>query len=888
MANRQSRPVGLDTTRYDPRPADAGRIPEAPSGGGGQAAEATSRVALALSQEVGRWADDMAKAEGERSGQADGAEPDFRPSGLPTIRGRAHDQAGVAVYLQKLDADYQRDALDLFDRHRADPAGLDRALGELTEGYRGRLFPEVAEHFDKLAAATSLHWRKAALNAFDSDRREQGRASMIAGMQSRQDSLSRALAADPSSPEAEALAARNEAADIAAIRAQVDSGALAADRAETMIGERRTRTQAEIVEARARTLRTPEEVDAYRARLRADYVAGKRPGLPFEAADAMLDRIARAKRTEATKATKELDSALDDFLDRQSKGLPPPPAEWLALEKRAGDLGPAGLARLDSARARLRLRAQIEALPVAEGEKTLRRIEEQMRAASAGSAREQAAVSFFMGRGWSRAQAAGIVGNLAQESSLRPDERNPGDGRDGSDSIGVGQWNADRARALTAFAQARGKSAGDFETQLAFIQHELETSETGAAAALRKATTPEQAAAAFIGYERPKGWSAADPTAGHGWENRRAHALRLAGPGGFDATSAEVIEDARKALERKRAAIAQDPLGAASREGLVESVPPLDFSAPAGVAAQLPARIAAAEAVAEAYGRAPSYIRPDEREGLKRTLAKGGDAALELMAQVAQGAGARAPAIYAEIGGEAPALAHAGLVMQATGDRAFARQVAEAQKARAVDGAKLPTPTAEDVSARMREVLGPSLAGLSAAETQRTRAAATAWAEIELQRRGIDPKGGEADKVIDEAIRRARGMTGPAGASFGGVAKIDFGRPGWFSAHGQSAAVQVPAEVRTDRFGEALDALADADLAGLADPPVAAGGRVATAAELRRLQPLFAPGGYRFVTIDPVTGQATPLAARSGKPFLLPWSEVAPKLRARVPGAFRP
>lgn len=52
-------------------------------------------------------------------------------------------------------------------------------------------------------------------------------------------------------------------------------------------------------------------------------------------------------------------------------------------------------------------------------------------------------------------QAAGVVGNLMQESSMNTGARNRGDGSDGSDSIGIGQWNGGRAKALRAFAADR-------------------------------------------------------------------------------------------------------------------------------------------------------------------------------------------------------------------------------------------------------------------------------------------------------------------------------------------------------------------------------------------------------------------------------------------------
>ena len=145
------------------------------------------------------------------------------------------------------------------------------------------------------------------------------------------------------------------------------------------------------------------------------------------------------------------------------------------------------------------------------------------------NARMSVAMQFFTGRGYSPAQAAGIVGNLMQESTLRPNANNPGDGSDGSDSIGIGQWNGARAEALRSFAAANGTDWHDFHTQLAFIDNELMTSEAATGVRLKNAQTVEQATAAFAGFERPQGYSEDAPQNTNGWDNRLRHAQAAAG-----------------------------------------------------------------------------------------------------------------------------------------------------------------------------------------------------------------------------------------------------------------------------------------------------------------------------------------------------------------------
>jgi len=138
--------------------------------------------------------------------------------------------------------------------------------------------------------------------------------------------------------------------------------------------------------------------------------------------------------------------------------------------------------------------------------------------------RKAYAKAFFMKQGWNDVQAAAIAGGLQQESNF-----NPGIVGDGGISMGIGQWNRERLTNLRRFAASRGTSWADFDTQLAFVHHELNTTESGAGSRLRAAGNIEQAAAAFIGYERPQGWTPQNPTAGHGFANRLAYAREAMG-----------------------------------------------------------------------------------------------------------------------------------------------------------------------------------------------------------------------------------------------------------------------------------------------------------------------------------------------------------------------
>lgn len=131
--------------------------------------------------------------------------------------------------------------------------------------------------------------------------------------------------------------------------------------------------------------------------------------------------------------------------------------------------------------------------------------------------------------GLSPQAAAALVGNIGMESSFNTGARNAGDGRDGSDSIGLAQWNSSRAQALKQFAASQGKDWQDPAIQADFIVQELNSTERRAKEALLAAQDPQSAGAAAIGYFRPAGFTWANPQGGHNADKRIAEAVRYAG-----------------------------------------------------------------------------------------------------------------------------------------------------------------------------------------------------------------------------------------------------------------------------------------------------------------------------------------------------------------------
>lgn len=140
-----------------------------------------------------------------------------------------------------------------------------------------------------------------------------------------------------------------------------------------------------------------------------------------------------------------------------------------------------------------------------------------------------AAVELLMANGLTRVQAAGVVGNLQRESypSLKSEVagdymingkpvRSTTPGATPS-AFGIGQWRNERKAALDKFAASRGVTWTDREAQVLFVLHELKTTETLAGLWLPQAKTVEQATAAMVCYERPKGYISARAKAASAW-----------------------------------------------------------------------------------------------------------------------------------------------------------------------------------------------------------------------------------------------------------------------------------------------------------------------------------------------------------------------------------
>ncbi|WP_404927891.1 phage tail tip lysozyme [Mesorhizobium sp. ORM16] len=121
--------------------------------------------------------------------------------------------------------------------------------------------------------------------------------------------------------------------------------------------------------------------------------------------------------------------------------------------------------------------------------------------------------NFFKSKGLADHQVAGILGNISAESAFKPTAIG-----DAGNAFGLFQHN-DRAPQLLSAIGGKG-NLGDVQGQLDFAWKELNSSESGALARLKAAPDVRSATAAFAGFERPRGFSLANPEGADNFSGR--------------------------------------------------------------------------------------------------------------------------------------------------------------------------------------------------------------------------------------------------------------------------------------------------------------------------------------------------------------------------------
>lgn len=348
-----------------------------------------------------------------------------------------------------------------------------------------------------------------------------------------------------------------------------------------------------------------------------------------------------------------------------------------------------------------------------------------------------------------------------------------------------------------------------------------------------------------------------------------------------------------KLLGHMRTELKQDPLGWADRVGVLK-IAPLDFSSAEAAAATVKARVAQAETVAGVYGHEPKYLRPDEKQALATTMARGGPEALAVATTVAAHAGDRALGVMSELGDHAPVMAGLGaMVAMAGGGRppqavvdAFDALAARRERAEA-SGKTLP-PVPMPSTSEIQTVLADRLGGALSADP-RNEAAVVEAAKLVYEKRAAQGHfTASMPDAFAQAVSEVLGEQTIDGVKFGGIARQG-GR--WWGARHE---VVLPPAVRQDALPDVMAMLTPAvfDQAGLKQPVTASGNQVS--AERLRDATLVQSGNGRYLLAlgDPATPgkeqfvQAASARAGETVPFELDFNRLMPVLAKRRPDLF--
>lgn len=186
-----------------------------------------------------------------------------------------------------------------------------------------------------------------------------------------------------------------------------------------------------------------------------------------------------------------------------------------------------------------------------------------------GTTNEEKIWNYLIGKGLSKAGAAGLMGNLFAESGLNPknlqnsyekklgrtDENYTAAVDNGSytnfvhDSAGYGlaQWTHwSRKQNMLAFARAAGRSIGDLEMQLDFLYKELSEGYKSVLSTLKTTTSVKAASdSILVNFERPADQSDAAKTrrAGYGqtYYDRYAKTQVVSGNGGTNMSNSSLV-----------------------------------------------------------------------------------------------------------------------------------------------------------------------------------------------------------------------------------------------------------------------------------------------------------------------------------------------------------
>ena len=133
-------------------------------------------------------------------------------------------------------------------------------------------------------------------------------------------------------------------------------------------------------------------------------------------------------------------------------------------------------------------------------------------------------------KGYSDTAAAAVAGNVQHEigagggtGTVEKNVRVPG--------VGLSQWSPIRFNALKEYSKIKGMDPYNPDTQIDFIDHELNTTEKASGKKLFAANDLNSAHDAFLGFLRPRNYSSKNPSKTIAYDDRLAKARSILGIG---------------------------------------------------------------------------------------------------------------------------------------------------------------------------------------------------------------------------------------------------------------------------------------------------------------------------------------------------------------------
>lgn len=241
-------------------------------------------------------------------------------TGRDTIWGRAYDKAVTEAYSAKLNNEMLSAADEITQKYAGDPTGMAEAFNQLKDAQLQHDVPAAIRADYEMAHDTMARGAlRTAQNAADKQAELQDKQNWLATRDNFQEGLDRSKAGyDGSNPDTFNVMQGQAQRLKQHVREGVARGVLTPEAARTETAQINGDVAAQWYVGQARG-KTPEELDALRQKLQADYAAGKLPGVDGTAwatIDGSLNRVKAEADSLLKKHSADLKSAIED--DRKS------------------------------------------------------------------------------------------------------------------------------------------------------------------------------------------------------------------------------------------------------------------------------------------------------------------------------------------------------------------------------------------------------------------------------------------------------------------------------------------------------------------------------------------------------------------------------------------